>query len=63
MYEKSGQVNINCHDDPAVWVHPGEIIAVEICSNFNKGLVRVSGEVKQRFNAVFSRFELTKGPI
>ena len=54
---------MKCRLDPAVWVLPGEINAMENCAGRNEGLPTVLGEVGVRIIALWSRFDRTQGPV
>ena len=48
-----------CHHDPAAWVLPGKINAMENCVRGNWGLTTLSGEINVRFIVLLSLFDRT----
>ena len=61
--EKSQSSPLKCHLDPAAWVLPGMINAMENCAHCNWGLITLSGEVNVRFILLLSRFDRTQGRV
>ena len=51
------------HLDPAAWVLPGKINAMENCARCDWGLTTLSREVNVRFIALFSLFDRTQGRV
>ena len=60
---KVGSTDLKCHLDPAAWVLPGKINAMENCANCNRGLNTLSGEINVRVIVLFSLFDRTQGRI
>ena len=54
---------LNYHLDPAAWVLPGKINAMENCARCDWGLTALSGEVKLRFIVLLSLFDRTQGRV
>ena len=52
-----------CHLDPAAWVLPGKINAMEDCAHCNWGLSTLLGEVNVRFIVLLSLFDRTQGRV
>ena len=50
---------LKCHLDPAAWVLPGKMNAMENCAHCNWGLTTLSGEVNVRVIVLFSLFDRT----
>ena len=46
--EKAGSIDLKCHFDPAAWVLPGKINAMENCARCDWGHAILSGEVNVR---------------
>ena len=55
--------DLRCHLDPAAWVLPGKINAMENCARCDWGLTILSGEVNVRFIALLSLFDRTQGRV
>jgi dsRNA-specific ribonuclease len=51
------------HLDPAAWVHPGELNAMQNCVFLNEKLAKFSREVNVRFIVLLSPFDRTQGRI
>jgi len=51
------------HLDPAAWVPPGKINAMENCADCKWGLNTMLGEVNVRFIALLSLFDRAKGLV
>ena len=51
------------HLNPAVYVLPGKINAIENCAHCNRGLATLSGEVNVRFIVLLSLFDRTQGRV
>ena len=47
--------------DPAAWVPPGKINAMENCAHCDWEIATLSGEVNVRFIALFSLFDFKEG--
>ena len=60
---KSQTSPLKCHLDPAQWVLPGKINAMENCAHCNCGFTILSGEVNVRFIVLLSRFDRTQGRV
>ena len=60
---KAGRLTLKCNLDPAAWVLPGKINAMENCAHCNWGLTTLSGEVNVRFIVLLSRFDCTQGRV
>ena len=60
---KVGFRHLKCRLDPAAWVLPGEINAMENCAGFDEGFYTLPGEVGERFIALLHRFDRTQGPV
>ena len=60
---KSGSTELKFHLDPAAWVLPGKINAMENCARSDWGLTTLSGEVNVRFIVLLSLFDRTQGRV
>ena len=60
---KAGRVDLKCHLDPAAWVLPGKINAMENCARCDGGLTTLPGKVNARFIALLSPFDRTQGRV
>ena len=58
---KAGSTDLKCHLDPAAWVLPGKINAMENCARCDWELTTLSGEFNVRFIALLSLFDRTQG--
>ena len=61
--EKAGSTDLKCHLDPAAWVLPGKINAMENCARCDWGLTTMSGEVNVRFIVLLSLFYRSQGRV
>ena len=60
---KAGSTDLKCHLDPAAWVLPGKINAMENCARCEWGLTNLLSEVNVRFIALLSLFDRTQGRV
>ena len=60
---KVGSRHLKCRLDPAAWVLPGVINAIESCAGCNDLIAQVPIEVGVRCIALWSRFDRTQGPV
>ena len=51
------------HLDPAAWVLPGKINAMENCAHCNWGLTTLTSVVNMRFIVLLSRIDRTQGRV
>ena len=58
-----GSTDLKCHLDPAAWVFPGKINAMENCARCDWGLTTLSGEVNVRFIVLLSLFDRSQGRV
>ena len=58
-----GSIDLKCHLDPAAWVLPGKINAMENCAHCNGGLTTLSGEVNVQFIVLLSLFDRSQGRL
>ena len=56
-----GSIDLKCHLDPAAWVLPGKINAMENCAHCNGRLTTLSGEVNMRFIVLLNLFDRSQG--
>jgi len=63
MCLKSGSTDLKHHLDPAAWVPPGKINAMENCAHCNWRRTTLSGEVNVPFIALLSLFDHTQGRV
>ena len=56
-----GSIDLKCHLDPAAWVLPGKINAMENCAYCNGRLTTLSGEVNMRFIVLLNLFDRSQG--
>ena len=56
-------IDLKCHLDPAAWVLPGKINAMENCAHCDWGLTIPLGEVNVPFIVLLSLFDRTQGRI
>ena len=62
--EKAGSTDLKCcHLDPAAWVLPGKMNAMENCARCELGLTTLSGEVNVRFIVLLSLFDRKQGRV
>ena len=61
--EKVKSSPLKYHLDPAAWVLPGKINAMENCAHCNWGHTTRSGEVNVRFIVLLSLFDCTQGRV
>ena len=55
--------SLKYHLDPAAWVLPGKINALENCVHCHWGLTTLSGDVKARFIVLLSLNDHTQGRV
>jgi len=55
--------DLKYHLDPAAWVLPGKINAVENCAHCNCGLATLSKKVNVQIIALFSLFDRAQGRV
>ena len=60
---EAGSTVLKCHLEPAAWMLPGKINAMENCARCEWGLTTLSVEVKVRFIVLLSLFDRTQGRI
>ena len=58
-----GSTDLKCHLDPAAWVFPGKINAMENCARCDWGLTTLSGEVNVQFVVLLSLFDRMQGRV
>ena len=63
MWWKSGSIDLKCQLDPAAWVLPGKIDAIENCARCDLGLTTLSGEVNVRFIVLLSLLDRAQGRV
>ena len=60
---KVGSSHLKFHLDPAAWVLPGKINAMENCARCNWGLAIPPGEINVRLIVLLSLFDRTQGRV
>ena len=58
-----GSTDLKCHLDPAAWVLPGKINAMENCARCDWGLITLSGDVNVQFIVLLRTFDCTLGRV